>query len=311
MQYPHRRGIHGEYEGRVLYGMLAPVRQTATGICSRGPLQRLWPSVGTQDDTLPVLWARKGKGMRSYADYGVASVITNQDEEDDKPINNTGLPFDGHEEHWPHLRVRMKAQGEVKADVCAPICSLIVAAPISHANGNRGNPRLLYCECLLTSELTANALMGMTVEAKGQVNWFYIPPGYEPDSHHLYNIEPPLDGAPQNVRIDLRSVLTSKSLAMPTGHAALQHVAIIEREDVLALTENDIELWRKVRERCTCPSMESWGSALAGRLVDAGVVIPCFGFGWPEGLRAHAFAQDADARFDELVSEHVLKNGLK
>ena len=252
--------------------------------------------------------------MRTYAEAlrdlesGIQSVVTN---EDDDPINDTGLSFAGWEENWPHLRVRMKSQGDVKADVCAPICSLIVAAPIKREDGSRGNPRLLYCECLLTSELTANALMGMTVEPKGQVDWYYVPPGAQPDGHQNYAIEPPLDGAPQNVRIDLRGLLTSKSLHMPTGHAALHHVAIIEREDVLALTENDAELWAKAREKCTCPTMESWGTALSGRLVDEGVVIPCFGFGWPTGLRAHAFAQDADARFDALVSEHVRKVGLR
>lgn len=250
--------------------------------------------------------------MRPYADSlntPVESVITN--EEDDAPINDTGLPFADAETVWPHLRVRMKDKGEVKADVCGPICAAIFAAPIRTSDGYTGNPRLLYAECLLTSELTANALMGMACDPKGEVKWFYVPPGESPDGYRNYAIEPPLEASPQNVRIDLRSVLTTRSLSMPTGHAAVHHVSIIERADVLVLSKDDIGLWQKVRERCTCPSMESWGPALAGRLVDAGVVAPCFGFGWPSGLRAHCYTAEADARFDELVSQYVKEHGLR
>lgn len=244
-----------------------------------------------------------------YSAIYVESVVP--DEEEDVPANDTGLPFADAETVWPHLRVRMKDKGEVKADVCGPMCAAIFAAPIRTDDGHTGHPRLLYAECLLTSELTANALMGMACDPKGEVKWFYVPPGAEPDGHMNYAIEPPQEASPQNVRIDLRSVLTTRSLSMPTGHAAVHHVSIIERADVLIMSKDDLGLWAKVRERCTCPSMESWGPALAGRLVDAGVVAPCFGFGWPAGLRAHCYTAEADARFDGLVSEFVLKNGLK
>ena len=40
------------------------------------------------------------------ADDGVASVITN--EEDNAPVNDTCLQFDGADTDWPHLRIRMK-----------------------------------------------------------------------------------------------------------------------------------------------------------------------------------------------------------
>jgi len=239
---------------------------------------------------------------------GVGSVITN--EEDNAPVNDTCLQFDGADTDWPHLRIRMKDKGEIKADVCGPICSAIFAAPVRTKGAGTGLPRLLYAECLLTSELTANALMGMACDPKGEVKWYYIPPGHRPDTNRVYGIEPPQEPAPQNVRIDLRSVLTTRALAMPTGHAAVHHVSIIERADVLVLSHDDLGLWGKVRERCTCPSMDSWGAALAGRLVGAGVVAPCFGFGWPAGLRAHCYTADADVRFDELVSQYVKENGL-
>ena len=239
---------------------------------------------------------------------GVGSVITN--EEDNAPVNDTCLQFDGADTDWPHLRIRMKDKGEIKADVCGPICSAIFAAPVRTKGAGTGLPRLLYAECLLTSELTANALMGMACDPKGEVKWYYIPPGHRPDTNRVYGIEPPQEPAPQNVRIDLRSVLTTRALAMPTGHASVHHVSIIERADVLVLTGNDAELWEKTRDICTCPTREPWGNELASKLVDAGVVLPCFGFGWPEGLRAHYFTPEANERFDKLVSSYVLENGL-
>ena len=76
------------------------------------------------------------------------------------------------------------------------------------------------------------------------------------------------------------------------------------------LAPDDETLWRKVRERMSCPTLEEWGTALMPKVHRSGMLLECEAFGAPKGLRAFVLSANAQALFDTLIVSYVLRSGI-
>ena len=76
------------------------------------------------------------------------------------------------------------------------------------------------------------------------------------------------------------------------------------------LAPDDETLWRKLREKMSCPTLASWRAAVMGEIMRSGMLLECEAFGVPEGLRAFVLAEDAQEMFDSIIAGHVGKIGI-
>ena len=187
----------------------------------------------------------------------------------------------------PHLEVVVRnAKSEIIANVGAQIVALIV------------NPqnRVLYLEAVSTSDAGAHALMGSVSDPRGAVEFRFYRAGETGD---YIEIQPPDSPRLANVR-----------LAVSGWSRHVHHVAMLDRSGDLMLAPDDQTLWRKLREKMTCPTLEQWGGALMKNIHGSGMLLECESFGVPEGLRAFVLAESAQQIFDSIIAEHVRIAGI-
>jgi hypothetical protein len=203
-----------------------------------------------------------------------------------EPVPKLGLA-DLDESHLPHLEVVARnTKGEIVADVGAQIVALIV------------NPqnRVLYLEATSTSDAGAHALMGSVSDPRGAVEFRFHRAG---ESGDYVEIMPPESPRLANVR-----------LAVPGWSRHVHHVAMLDRSGELMLAPDDATLWRKLREKMSCPTLEAWGTAVMKEVHRSGMLLECEAFGVPEGLRAFVLAGDAQALFDAIIARNVKSTGI-
>jgi len=187
----------------------------------------------------------------------------------------------------PHLEVVVR---NAKHDIIANVGAQIVALIVSPQN------RVLYLEAVSTSDAGAHALMGSVSDPRGAVEFRFYRAGETGD---YVDIQPPESPRLANVR-----------LAVPGWSRHVHHVAMLDRSGDLMLAPDDSTLWRKLREKMTCPTLEQWGSTLMKKIHGSGMLLECESFGTPDGLRAFVLASDAQAVFDSIIAAHVRSLGL-
>ncbi|HLX62281.1 MAG TPA: hypothetical protein VKX17_13460 [Planctomycetota bacterium] len=186
----------------------------------------------------------------------------------------------------PNLEVVVRnAKAEIVANVGAQIVALIVS-PQNH---------VLYLESACTSDAGAHALMGSVSDPRGAVEFRF----YRVGDGDYVEIQPPDSPRLANVR-----------LAVAGYSRHLHHVAILDRSGELMLTPDDETLWRKLREKMTCPTLEEWGTAVMKEVHWSGMLLECEAFGVPEGLRAFVLAENAQKVFDGIIAVHVELVGI-
>lgn len=182
-----------------------------------------------------------------------------------------------------------KGNNQIAAHIEVKLVSLIVS-PLN---------RILYMEAACTSASTAHSLMGcLTDSFPGTITWTYLKPDLRRYDH----------GAATAVKPPELPHITDKRLEL-SGHNGIHHVAVLERAETLLFSDSDAVLWRKLRQRLTCPTLEGWGSGVMPRVHSSGLLLECEFFGLPEGLRPYVLAPDANDLFDKLVGEHVRSLG--
>jgi hypothetical protein len=99
-------------------------------------------------------------------------------------------------------------------------------------------------------------------------------------------------------------------LGVPGWSRHVNHVAMLDRSGELILAPDDSTLWRKLREKMSCPTLETWGVALMKEISQAGLLLQCEAFGVPTGLRAFVLPDNARQVFDDIVAGHVGTVGI-
>jgi hypothetical protein len=187
----------------------------------------------------------------------------------------------------PHLEVVVR---NAKHDIVASVGSQLVALIVSPMN------RVLYLEAVCTSDAGAHALMGSVADQRGAVEFRFYRAGADGD---YVDIQPPESPRLANVR-----------LAVPGWSRSLNHVAMLDRSGDLMLAPDDTTLWRKLREKMSCPTLDEWGGIVMKRIHGSGMLLECEAFGVPGGLKAFVLAADAQDAFDSIVTEHVRAIGI-
>jgi len=186
----------------------------------------------------------------------------------------------------PNLEVIVRnAKHDIIANVGAQICAMIVS-PLN---------RVLYLEGVCTSDAGAHAIMGAFSDPRGAVELRFYRAGdgdyaelLPPESPRLANVRLKVDGWSRHVH----------------------HVAMLDRSGELLLAPNDATLWRKLREKMSCPTLMEWCGALMPKIHASGMLLPCEVFGVQEGLRAFVLAPDAQGTFDSIITQHVKSSGI-
>ena len=187
----------------------------------------------------------------------------------------------------PRLEVKVSnGQGEVIGHVETQLTALIVS-PLNH---------VLYLEAACTSDSGAHALMGAVSDPRGVAEFRFFQPG---KGDEYTEIHPP-DSAMVN---DVRLAVTGWS-------RHVHHVAMLDRSGELLLAPDDETLWRKLREKMSCPTLSEWGTAVMPDVKDSGLLLECETYGIPEGYKAFVLAPDAEPSFDDIIAAHVRVVGL-
>ncbi len=187
----------------------------------------------------------------------------------------------------PHLEVVVR---NTKSEIIANVGAQIVALIVSPQN------RVLYLEAVCTSYAGAHALMGSVSDPRGAVEFRFYRMG---ESGDYIEIQPPESPRLANVR-----------LAVPGWSRHVHHVAMLDRSGDLMLAPDDATLWRKLREKLTCPTLEQWGGALMKKIHGTSMLLECESFGVSEGMKAYVLAENAQVTFDSIIAEHVRSAGI-
>ena len=187
----------------------------------------------------------------------------------------------------PHLEVIVRnSKSEIVANVGAQLVALIVSP----------QNRVLYLEAVCTSVAGAHAVMASVSDPRGAVEFRFYHAGATGD---YVEILPPESPRVANVR-----------LAVNGWSRHVHHVAMLDRSGELMLAPDDTTLWRKLREKMSCPTLECWGGELMKRICGSGMLLECESFGIPAGLRAFVLSANAQEIFDGLISDHAATIGI-
>jgi hypothetical protein len=187
----------------------------------------------------------------------------------------------------PHLEVIVR---NAKHDIIASVGAQIVALIVSPQS------KVLYLEATSTSDAGAHALMGSVSDPRGAVEFRFYRAGEAGD---YVEIQPPETPRLANVR-----------LAVAGWSRHVHHVAMLDRSGDLMLAPDDSTLWRKLREKMSCPTLAEWGKMLMPAIHRSGMLLECESFGVPEGLKAFVLAEKGQDTFDRIVSDHVRFAGI-
>ena len=187
----------------------------------------------------------------------------------------------------PHLEVIVRnSKSEIVANVGAQLVALIVSP----------QNRVLYLEAVCTSDAGAHAVMASVSDPRGAVEFRFYRAGATGD---YVEILPPESPRMANVR-----------MAVNGWSRQIHHVAMLDRSGELMLAPDDTTLWRKLREKMTCPTLEQWGDGLMKEVHRSSMLLECESFGVLAGLRAFVLAANAQEIFDGLISDHVATIGI-
>lgn len=185
----------------------------------------------------------------------------------------------------PKLHVLVSGENRILADL---VCSVTAAI--------KALDKLYYFEIAATSDSTAHAVAACLVDHSKDSNWEIKGDIFGPK---WQSIE-----APSNVAIrDTR-------LKMDGWGGCIHHVAVLTKSNQLIIANNEETLWRKLRARMTCPTLDGWGKDLMPRIHRSGVLIEAQCFGLIENIKAWVIAPDANELFDKIICEHIQKVGL-
>jgi hypothetical protein len=185
---------------------------------------------------------------------------------------------------WPQLHCLVRRRDKVIAD-------LVVAMPAAIIT----NGALRYFEVVATSDSVAHAIAGALSEHRIDAQW-------QAKGGPFGNVWAAIAiGTPVSIR-DCR-------IAVPHWSGRLHHVAVLDTSGEMILSDNDAVVWRKLRERMSCPSLETWGSALLPDIHRSGMLIQASMFGMGDSLHAHILSPDAPVIFERLVGDYVRQAG--
>jgi hypothetical protein len=155
--------------------------------------------------------------------------------------------------------------------------------------------RVLYMEAVCSSDSGAHALMGAVTDARGSIEFRYRQPGRADTFVEILPPDSPL--------------VSDARLTVPGWSRQVHHVAMLDRSGDLILSQNDEALWRKLREKMTCPTLEEWGQAVMPEVCRSGLLLECEAFGVPEEFHAFVLSPEAQAAFDNIIAAHVRRIG--
>jgi len=180
----------------------------------------------------------------------------------------------------PKLHCRVQRGDTIIAD-------LIVTMPAAILADNK----LFYFEIAATSDSTAHAIAGALSENRIDADWQLKGGPFSTDWKAI--------DVPAHMQIrDCR-------LEVPHFRGRLHHVAALDGSGELILADTDQTLWRKLRQRMTCPTLDKWCEALMPRIHRSGMLIPATTYGMDESLTAYVLAPDAAEAFDHIIGDYV------
>ncbi len=185
----------------------------------------------------------------------------------------------------PRLGLSVISKGSVKADLAADMSAGVLA-----------EGKLYYFEVICTASATAHAYAAAITDEKIDADWRIKG---QPFTKEWSDIELPES---MNIR--------DTKLSVEGWHGrVLHHVAAYDRTGEIVIVDSDETLWRKLRQRMSCPTLEHWGTTLIPRIKTSGILIPALTFGVAENLSAYILEKEASKTFDALVSEYVRECG--
>lgn len=184
----------------------------------------------------------------------------------------------------PRLHCLVQRGDTIIADLIATMPAAILA-----------NDRLFYFEVAATSDSTAHAIAGALSENRVDAQW-QIKGG-------------PFSTDWKAVDVASHMLIRDCRLEVPNYRGRLHHVAALDTSGELILADTDQTLWRKLRQRMTCPTLAQWGGALMPRIHRSGMLVRATCYGMDDSLTAYILAADAGAAFDRLISGHVRQIG--
>lgn len=119
--------------------------------------------------------------------------------------------------------------------------------------------RVLYLEAVCTSDAGAHAITGSVSDPRGAVEFRFFRAGAGGDD---VEILPPESPRVANVR-----------LAVNGWSRHVHHVAMLDRSGELLLAPDDATLWRKLREKMSCPTLAEWGETVMKKVHRAGMLL--------------------------------------
>lgn len=185
----------------------------------------------------------------------------------------------------PELMVRLKIGRERAGSISEKLTAAVV-----------GDEKLWYFEAACSSSSSAHALMAALSDERIKATWYINGIG----EYNHQEVKPPAN--PQ---------IMDQKLKVPGWPNNIHFVACIDTSGELLLCEKGRQLWMKLRERLTTPTLDKWGEALIRPILKSGMVMEPLCYGLPEKLTPYIVMGDAEAKFDEIVGKHVRGNGLR
>lgn len=154
-----------------------------------------------------------------------------------------------------------------------------------------------------------SALSEERAKAAWMIQWEDMPRDNWTDKNAWIKVEPPEDPR-----------IADTKLAVPgaSDGRGIHHVAVLDRDADLIVAERGRDIWRKVRERMTCPTLEEWGEDLLACILhgdklsklglsqaDTPIARKALTFGMDENLKAYVLDKNAQTLFDALVCWYV------
>ncbi len=229
-------------------------------------------ATATQADRLATIYAQV-TGGKELPDDLAAEALKQETQPDDAPL--------------PELHLMVYGEEKMLADLRANLTAAVTS-----------DGSLYYFEITCSSDATAHAFMAALVDKSKERTWEARGEIFGPK---WKNLELPTGFHIRDTR-----------MAIQGWHSgSIHHVAALAKDADLIIADNDDVLWRKIRERCTCPTMVHWGEAMMPTIKSSGILMDAETWGIGDETKAYIFAPDAQDLFDRIVSDHVLEFGLK
>lgn len=182
----------------------------------------------------------------------------------------------------PELSFKVIKKGETRTYVSTKLTALIMA-----------NKKIWYLEAAATTSVAAHALMAVLNDKENAE--YYLT--WEDENVHERKVSPP-----SNPR------LCDSLLKADFGR--VHHVGALDRSGKLVVFKTGRQLWRKIREITTTPTLDEWGDKLLPGILKSGMLLKSKSFGLDKDLSAYIVTPDAQGVFDDIVKRFVKQEGL-